>query len=93
MSTSNEPTRKVKLEFSTERVTLMREVNRHPELCNLIAAQYDVNDPADWGGVVGEIAAHVLVGMEGDYYPAELDKLYVDLYFKLQAKRKPLLAQ
>lgn len=79
-------------EFSRERITLMREVNRHPQLAHDIAAQFKVNDRADWGGIVGEIAAYVLVYMEGDYMPSELDKLYVELFFKLQHKRNRGLA-
>lgn len=75
-------------EFSSERITLMREVNRHPELVESIAAQYDVNDRADWGGIVGEIASYVNVGMDGDYYPSELDRLYVEVYFKLRHLRQ-----
>jgi len=75
-------------EFSSERITLMREVNRHPELMENIAAQYNVNDSTDWGGVVGEIASYVNVAMNGDYYPLELDKIYIDIYFKLRYKRQ-----
>lgn len=75
-------------EFSSERITLMREVNRHPELVESIAAQYDVNDRADWGDIVGEITSYVNVGMDGDYYPSELDRLYVEVYFKLRHLRQ-----
>ena len=62
-------------EFSSERITLMREVNRHSELVENIAAQYNVNDRTDWGGIIGEIASYVNVAMDEDYYPAKLDKI------------------
>lgn len=75
-------------EFSSERITLMREVNRHPKLVENIAAQYNVNDRTDWGGIVGEIASYVNIAMDGDYYPAELDRLYIDIYFKLRYRRQ-----
>lgn len=70
-------------EFSQAKVTMMREVNRHPELVAFILEQYDFADEGDWGGILGEIAAYCNIGMEGDYYPAELDRIYTDIYLKL----------
>jgi len=70
-------------EISQAKVTMMREVNRHPELVTFILEQYSFQDEGDWGGILGEIAAYCNMIMDGDYYPAELERIYADLYLKL----------
>ena len=69
--------------FDPAKPRLMRAANKHPKLVE------DLNnlgpDP-DWPDVLAEIAAYVLVALEGSYYPSELDKLAEHLYWKLEHK-------
>jgi len=75
---------RTKLEyFSPARIALMREVNKHPPLIELLGTI-----PADdWPARIGEIAAYVVIIMDGMYLPHELEKLYDILYEKLWRKR------
>lgn len=74
--------------FTTERLILNSEVNRHPELCALLTGQ-----PQEWSLQLAEIAAYCNVWLEGDYYQGELDKLYVILRDKLAGMRAPIHLQ
>lgn len=71
--------------FSPERVRLMREVNRHPELVVIL---HELPTDADWGEQLAEIAAWVMVGMEGEYLPHELDEIYTDILLRLCNRRR-----
>lgn len=71
--------------FSPEKIALLKEVNKNPELCENCM---EYRDADDWGLMLGEIAAYCNVVMDGEYYPAELDKIYVDLMFRLKWKNK-----
>ena len=68
--------------FSPERVALMREVNKHPVLASLLAAQGDL----DWPAQLGEIAAYCNIVMDGYYSPMDLDRLCGMLVWKLKEK-------
>ena len=69
--------------FDPMKPRLMRAANKHPKLVE------DINnlgpDP-DWSAVLGEVAAYVVVLVDGDYMPSELDKLAEHLYWKLEHK-------
>ena len=67
---------KVKLSyFSTARVALQTECNRHPVL---IAQLMEMNDP-DWAEQLAEIAAYCNVAMDGLYSQEDLEILYPQL--------------
>lgn len=68
------------IEWSPEKIALMKQVHKHPLLMGYIK---DMHPDKDWGEMLGEIAAYCLVGMDGDYYPFELNKLYSELVLKL----------
>lgn len=69
--------------FSDARIALQREVKEHPLLIELLK----IYEQDDWPGQLGEIAAYVLVMMDGMYMPHELEKLYDILFWKLRGKR------
>lgn len=71
--------------FDIGKVQLMRAANRHPKLVQDIN---NLGSKPDWPDVLAEIAAYVLVSLEGMYMPSELDKLADHLYWKLQDKLK-----
>lgn len=71
--------------FSDARVGLMKEVKEHPALIEKLAS-YPV-DEEHWPERLGEIAAHVMVVVDGMYMPSELERLYEILYWKLRGKR------
>jgi len=73
--------------FSTAKIYLMAEVNRHPKLCEIL---YNV-DPTDWPLQLGEIAAYCLVLMDGLYTDMELEHLYTELNFRLKGMGKVIL--
>ncbi len=61
--------------FSTARVAMQTECNRHPVL---IAQLMGMDDP-DWADQIGEIAAYCNVAMDGLYSPDDLEVLYPQL--------------
>lgn len=71
--------------FDPIKVQLMKAANRHPKLVQDIN---NLGSNPDWEDVLAEIAAYVVVLVEGEYMPSELDKLAGELYFKLQEKLK-----
>ena len=72
--------------FSEGRIHLQREVNKHPRLVILInQAAREGNE--EWSDQLAEIAAFCGIGLEGNYFPAELEPLYDKLYFELVAAR------
>lgn len=74
--------------FSNARVDLMREVNNHPQLCEILHA---IGIDADWTEQLAEIAAYCNVMMDGDYLLRELEELYPQLRQKLMNDRSPLV--
>ena len=79
----------VKEMFSEGRIALMREVSKnHPNLVFKIATM----GSNDWGDVIGEIAAHVNVAMDGNYMPDELEALYPQLHQKLRSKGQIIIS-
>ena len=78
-----EEKKKIMEMFHPARIALMREVNKHPKLIEILS-----HVPADdWPAQLGEIAAYVLVVVDGVYMPHELDKLCDICYEKLWSKR------
>lgn len=74
--------------FSKERVLLMREVNAHKPLVRaLLDLHVDINDPINWGEVIGQIAAYVNVAMDGTYTEELLRPIYEDIRTKLITRR------
>ena len=69
--------------FSEARIALMREVNQHPPLIEILATV----DPTDWEAQLAEIAAYVVVVVDGHYTMSELEGLYKMCFFKLNKKR------
>lgn len=72
---------------SEVKLALIQECKQHPVLTERLA-QYQAGD---WGGALGEIAAFVMVVMDGNYMPHELEHLYVQLTFKLRNKRQIII--
>lgn len=72
--------------FDDSRTFLMREVNKHPPLIALLQ-EANLDGEQDWPDQLATIAAYVLVILDGNYTPHELDRLASNLYHKLQLKR------
>jgi hypothetical protein len=72
--------------FHPAKVVLMKEVNKHPKLVETIVSQ-GFNEREHWPEMLAEIAAYVIVVVDGVYTPAELDKLCEICYFRLVEKR------
>ena len=74
--------------FSKERVWLMQEVNRHPPLVRcLLDMGLNINNPLNWGQLLGQIAAYVNVVLEGVYTEDELNPIYTAIRDKLITRR------
>lgn len=81
-----DPSKGVEL-FSKERLELMKEVNRSPELCAIM----EEAQPEDWAEQLAEIAAYCNVMMDGLYSQADLEHLYPQLVMRLQKRRTPIM--
>lgn len=77
--------------FTRARIELMREVNKCPELCELIAQAVVVNPNLDWADVLAEITAYCNIMMDGLYSDRDLENLYPQLTHRLAKKRSPLI--
>ncbi len=75
--------RVVKKYHSEARIALTREITKnHPEL--VFKLQSSGN--SDWVAMLGEIAAHVNIILDGNYMPDELEALYPILLEQLRQK-------
>lgn len=72
--------------FDDSRVYLMREVNQHPKLVQLLRED-DVDGEQDWADRLATTAAYCGEFLDGSYTPHELDRLASHLYHKLQRIR------
>ena len=69
--------------FPQEYIDLQQELQHHPELCTLLA-----NHPAeDFEIKLAEIAAYLLIVLDGDYLPEDLQKLAGIMTYRLKEKR------
>ena len=73
--------------FSEVRIALMKEVREHPPLVEILARLPRTNTPDDWPIQLAEIAAYVVIVVDGEYMPSELEGLYRLCFFKLKEKR------
>ena len=69
--------------FSEERIELMREVNRHPPLVEILNRVPD----ATWEERLAMIAAYGMIMVDGYYSQEELERLYEILITKLRDMR------
>lgn len=77
--------------FHQNRVDLQKEVNRHPELLQILEEQEYRGKEDDWEVQLAEIATYCEVMLDGNYMPHELDHLCGILYKKLIEKRVPII--
>ena len=70
--------------FPESRIELGRELHKHPKLMQQIM-DADIGD--DYAQLVGIVAAHFNILMDGMYTPADIDKLAEKLVFKLRSQR------
>ena len=73
--------------FSQGRLDLAQEVKKHPDLIALLQK----HPQNEFEILLAEIAAYCEVVLDGDYTPAQLDKLCAILYRKLQYKRTGII--
>ena len=76
--------------FDDSRVYLMREVNKHPKLIQLLRED-DIDSEQDWADRLGTIAAFCGEFLDGMYSQHELDRLASHLYHKLQRIRTQVI--
>ena len=69
--------------FSPQRLALQEEVQKHPELMELLAT----HGGNEWETKLAEISAYCGVILDGAYLPQELDNLCDILIRKLMEKR------
>ena len=73
--------------FSQERIALQSELAYHPDVCELVAR----HAPQEFEMRLAEIAAVFGIVLDGDYYPADLDKLCEILTKKLYERRSSII--
>lgn len=73
--------------FSPARVELMRECRSHKKLMAKLARYKQ----EEWTEILGEIAAHCNIIIDGTYLPRELDNMCDILYNELRGKRKIII--
>lgn len=69
--------------FDERRIELNKEIQNHPELCDILASQ----DDREFELLLVQVATYCDVVLDGDYMPQELDRLCGILTDKLRAKR------
>lgn len=73
--------------FSPDKIALMLEIRKHPELIKLLAE----SEVKDWEEQLAGIAAYCGIVVDGAYTEAELDRLCAVLIHRLQEKRTLLI--
>ena len=73
--------------FSESRIAITRELKNHPDLIE----QIEESGQEDWHDILGVIAAHFNVILDGAYSDFDIAVLEDKLWNKLVAKRKLIL--
>jgi len=72
--------------FSDARLALVQECSQHPDLMEKLEGIE--RTPEGWSEMIAEMAAHVMIGLDGAYMPHELERLYDIVTWKLRKKRQ-----
>jgi len=73
--------------FSPARIALMRECRKHPALMEKL----EIYKQDEWTEILGEVAAHLNIIIDGLYLPDELDRMAGKLYDELKKSRSIII--